>query len=121
MRKTFETILSVGALILLYTGVTSGLSALFDGGLFWMLNMVFNPFIFGPFWFVVTLIQDVCLIVGGIGVLVTKKPQVNEFEEHGVPADVEQAVNEVLSETQPTVEVAASNEQVENNSKLFEN
>lgn len=77
MRQNFALVLRIGLLILLYSGVFSGVTALFEGGFVWMLNVVFNPFIFSGFWFVVTLAQDILIVVGAIGVLLTKDTEEN--------------------------------------------
>lgn len=77
MKNLFAGIFKVGLFIFLYTGITSGIYALFDYGFMAMINIMFNPFILTPFWAVVTFIQDACLIVGGIGMLLAPAETVN--------------------------------------------
>ncbi|WOO89931.1 hypothetical protein R2F61_04325 [Mollicutes bacterium LVI A0078] len=86
MNIIFKLLASIGALMLLYTGVSGGVETLFDYGFIAMLHYLFNPFLFGSFWAIFTGIQDLLLVVGLIGMLVTKSEKVTqeqtlEFED----------------------------------------
>lgn len=86
MNKIFRTMALVGALILLYTGATGGISVLLDYGFVPALDYIFNPIGFGLYGTIITLAQDILLVVGLVGMLVTKRNQ-----------DVEQVTAESLN------------------------
>lgn len=98
MKKVFNMMLRIGLLALLYTGVSGGIDALVNYGLLAGVWYMFIPFGMTPFWAIFTLLQDILIIVGLIGTIVTR----NEVETTTFEAVQPEAATTVVTNDEAT-------------------